>query len=209
METRTSSNIQVRTQAGFTLYELMITLVIVGIVLSFGISNVSEFTQNGRMTSTANDLHAVFHLARSESSRAKTNITICGSADPMGAAADCDGTWEQGYIVFVDTNGDLARAGATETILRRHDVIESGVSLAIANNATYFSYASSGLGRGNVGGVPAITQVVMCDERGNITAAGGNSASRLFVATPLGRATILRDKTLIANALTNMGLTCP
>ncbi len=49
----------------------------------------------------------------------------------------------------------------------------------------------------------------MCDERGNITAAGGNSAARLFVATPLGRATILRDKTLIGNALTNMGQTCP
>ena len=83
------------------------------------------------------------------------------------------------------------------------------VNLAIANGATYFSYASSGLGRGNVGGVPAVTQIVMCDERGNITAAGGNSAARLFVATPLGRATILRDKTLIGNALTNMGLTCP
>ncbi len=88
-------------------------------------------------------------------------------------------------------------------------MIESGVSLAIANAATYFGYASSGLGRGNVGGVPAVTQIVMCDQRGNITAAGGNSAARLFVATPLGRATILRDKTLIGNALTNMGQSCP
>ena len=210
METRTSVNEWAGTQAGFTLYELMITLVIVGIVLSFGIPNVSDFTKNGRMTSTANDLHAAFHLARSESSRAKSIITICASADPMGAAADCDGTWNQGYIVYMENSvpPDLTRAGATETILRRHDVIESGVSLTIANNATYFSYASSGLGR-TIGANPAITQVVMCDERGNITAAGGNSAARLFVATPLGRATILRDKTLIANALTNMNLTCP
>ena len=205
METRTTN----KAQAGFTLYELLITMIIVGVVMSYGMVNLSDFTKNGRMTATANDLHAAFHMARSEAARAKTNITICGSADPMGAGADCDGTWDQGYIVFIDSDGDLLRAGATETILRRHDVIESGVNLRIANNATYFSYGQSGLGRGNVGLVPAITQVVMCDERGNITAAGGNSASRLFVATPLGRATILRDKTLIGNALTNMGQTCP
>ena len=209
MKTRTAIKQQAATQAGFTLYELMITLIIVGVVLSYGMANLSDFTKNGRMTATANDLHAAFHMARSESARAKTNITVCASADPMAAAADCDGTWNQGYIVFIDTNGDLLRAGATESILRRHDVLESGVTLAIANGATYFSYASSGLGRGNVGGIPAVTQIVMCDERGNIKAAGGNSAARLFVTTPLGRATIQRDETLIGNALTNMGQTCP
>ncbi len=199
----------IKLQAGFTLYELMITLVIAGVVLSFGMSNLTEFTKNGRMTATANDLHAAFFMARSESSRGKTNITICGSATPMAANADCDGTWEQGYIVFIDTDGNLTRAGATETILRSHDAIESGVTLAIVNNATYFSFASSGLGRGNVGGVPAITQIVMCDERGNVIAAGGNSAARLFVATPLGRATILRDMARIETVLTINGLTCP
>ena len=203
------TNTPIKTQAGFTLYELMITLIIVGVVMSYGMANLSDFNKNGRMTATANDLHAAFHMARSEAARGKTNITICASADPMGAGADCDGTWNQGYIVFVDTDGDLLRAGATETILRRHDAIEPSVNLRIANGALYFSYGQSGLGRGDVGFVPSVTQVVMCDDRGNITAAGGNSASRLFVATPLGRATILRDKTLIGAALTNMGQTCP
>jgi type IV fimbrial biogenesis protein FimT len=209
METRTAIKDQRRAQAGFTLYELMITLIIVGVVLSYGMANLSDFRRNSRMTATANDLHASFFLGRSEAARGKTNITICASATPMAAGANCDGTWDQGYIVFIDTDGDLLRAGATETVLRRHDVIETGVTMAIANGATYFSYASSGLGRGNVGGVPAITQVVMCDQRGNITGAGGNSAARLLVATPLGRATILRDQTLIGNALANMGQTCP
>ena len=199
----------IKLQAGFTLYELMITLVIAGVVLSFGMSNLTEFTKNSRMTATANDLHAAFFMARSESSRGKTNITICASATPMAANSDCDGTWEQGYIVFIDTDGDLARAGVTETVLRSHDAIETGVTLAIANGATYFSFASSGLGRGNVGGVPAVTQIVMCDDRGNVIAAGGNSAARLFIATPLGRATILRDRPRIDTVLTDMGLTCP
>lgn len=187
-------------QAGFTLYELLITVIIVGVVLSYGMANLAEFNQNGRMTATANDMHAAFHLARSESARARSNITICASANAMAANANCGGTWEQGYIVFVDTDGDLNRAGATETVLRRHGVAETGVTMTFPNGATYFSYASTGLGRGDVGGNPAVSQVIMCDSRGNITAAGGNSAARLFVVTPLGRGTVLRDKAQITGA---------
>jgi type IV fimbrial biogenesis protein FimT len=198
-----------RHENGFTLYELLITVLVVGVILTLGIPNLSEFSANSRLTGAANDLHASFQLARSEAARAKTNITICASADPFAGNADCNGTWEQGFIVFLDDDGDLSRAGAAETVLRAHGPLDTEIILAVANNATYFSYAATGLGRGDVGGNPALTQVVMCDDRGNVTAAGGNSAARLFVATPLGRATILRDKALIGTALGNMGATCP
>ena len=198
------------TQKGFTLYELLMTLLIVGVILSLGVPNMRQYSQNSRMTSTANDFHAAFHLARSEASRAKTFITICASANSMDpVAADCGGTWDQGYIVFVDTDGNIATGGVNESVLRRHPAIAEGVTMAVANDATYFSFAATGLGRANVGGQPAVSQVVMCDARGNITAAGGNSAARLFVATPLGRATIQRDKGMIGAALTGMGKTCP
>jgi len=195
--------------SGFTLYELLITLLIVGVVITLGVPNMSAYTQNSRMTSTANDLHATFHLARSEAARAKTNITICASANSMTETANCGGTWDQGYIVFVDNDGDLNRSGATEVIIRAHAQAAKGVILAVAGDAGYFSYAPTGLGRGDIGGNPAMTQVVMCDKRGNIKAAGGNSAARLFVATPLGRATILRDIGLIGSALTTIGKSCP
>jgi type IV fimbrial biogenesis protein FimT len=198
-----------RHQNGFTLYELLITMLIVGVVLSLGVPNLSEFTANSRLSSTANDLHASFQLARSAAARSKTNITICASANSLTAGANCGGTWDQGYIIFVDDDGDLLRAGATETVLRAHGEIATDVVFSIANDATYFSYASSGLGRGDVLGNPAVTQIVMCDDRGNIVGAGGNSAARLFVSTPLGRATILRDIALIGNALGNMGKGCP
>jgi len=198
-----------RTQSGFTLYELLITVVIVGIILSFGIPNMLAFNQNGRMTGTANDLHSAFHLARSESSRAKTNITVCASSNALAAGANCQGTWDQGFIVFVDNDGDINRSGATETVLRAHGPIADGVNLTVENAADYFSYSSTGLGRINVGGNPAVSRIVMCDERGTTTAAGGRSAARLFIATPLGRATVFNTKSIIDDALTDMGETCP
>ena len=198
-----------RHQNGFTLYELLITMLVVGVVLSLGVPNLAEFRSNSRLSSTANDLHASFQLARVEATRAKTNITICASANALTAGANCGGTWDQGYIVFVDDDGDLLRGGATETVLRAHGEIATDVVMAVGNDATYFSYASTGLGRGDVGGNPAMAQVVMCDARGNTVGAGGNSAARLFVATPLGRATVLRDIGLIGNALATMGKGCP
>lgn len=194
-----------KTQAGFTLYELLITVLVIGVILTFAVPNMRDFARNSRMTGTANDMHAAFHLARSESSRAKSNITICPSTDGAG----CGGTWEDGYIVFVDDDGDLTVDGGTDSVLRRHGAIAEGLSLAVADDATYFSYSSTGLGRPNVGGNTAVSQVVMCDARGNIIAAGGNSAARLFVVTPLGRATIIRDTVMINDALTAMNKTCP
>lgn len=206
MRTRRST----RLQAGFTLYELLITVFIIGMVLSFGIANMSDFTRNGRMTATANDLHAAFHLARSEAARAKTFITICASATAMTAAPDCGGNWSQGFIVFTDLNGDLTvDPGAPgDAILRRHGPVETGVNLTFANNASYFRFAASGQGS-TVAGLPAVSQVVICDERGNRPGASGWSTARAFVVTPLGRGTILKEENQIQDVIDALGAACP
>lgn len=198
-----------RLQSGFTLYELLITVLIVGVILTLGVPNLQDFTANSRLTGAANDLHASFQLARSEAARAKTNVTICASAAPFAGNADCGGTWNQGYIVFLDDDGDLNRNGVNETVLRAHGPIDTTLTLAIRDDATFFSYGPSGLGRGDVSGNTALSQVILCDKRGTGELSQGYSAGRLFVSTPLGRATIVRDLTAVQNALSVMGKTCP
>ena len=180
-------------QHGFTIYELLITMLMIGIILSIGVPNMSGFMQNSRITGTANDLHASFQLARSEAARSKSNITICASDNSMDAAAACGGTFNDGWIIFIDLNGDLARGGGGENILRAHPAIPDGLSIATNAGADYFGYAPSGLGRGDVGGVEAVSRARICDQRGNIVAAGDWSAARILVVTPIGRAVVLRD----------------
>ncbi len=190
-----------RNLSGFTLYELLITIVIIGIVLTFGIPNFGVFTQNSRIASTANDMHSSFYLGRSEAARSKSNITICASANSMDAAAACGGTFDDGWIIFIDLNGDIQRAGVNENVLRRHPPIDDAIDISTNAGANYFSFAPTGLGRGDVGGAGASVQTaVICDGRGNIVAAGGNSAARYLVVTPIGRATVLRDVDLITAA---------
>lgn len=181
-----------RLQRGFTLYELLITVLVIGVILTFGIPNLTEFTRNSRLTATANDLHASFLLARSEAARSRTNITICASNNSMAAAPGCAGAFDDGWIVFEDRNGDIVR-DAAEPVLRALPAVDTTLAITPLNGATYFSFAGTGLGRGNVNGQPAFQSAVICDGRGNRPAAGGWSSARALVVTPIGRATVLRD----------------
>lgn len=186
-----------RNQTGFTLYELLTTMTIIGVVMAIGVPNMASFRQGSRMTSTANDLHSSFHLARSEAARAKTSITICASADSMAAIPTCGGELEAGWIVFEDRDGDIV-VDAGEPILRRFPPVADGIVINTTGPDDYFSFASTGLGRGNVTGTPPVSTAVICDERGNIRGSGGKSAARVLVVTPLGRATVLADEAQIA-----------
>jgi len=186
-----------RTQAGFTLYELLTTLAVVGVILALGVPNMASFRQNSRMTATANDLHSSFHLARSEASRAKTSITICASADSMAALPTCGGELEAGWVVFEDRDGDIV-VDAGEPILRRFPAVNEGIVITTAGPDDYFSYASTGLGRGNVNGTPPLATMMLCDVRGNVRGGGGKSTARVVVVTPLGRATVLADEAQVA-----------
>jgi type IV fimbrial biogenesis protein FimT len=186
-----------RNQTGFTLYELLTTMLIVGVVLSLGIPNMQSFRQNSRMTAAANDLHSSFHLARSEASRAKTPITICASADSMTANPTCGGELEAGWIVFEDSDGDITVDGG-EPILRRFPAVTAGIVINTVGPDDYFSFASTGLGRGNILASPALAVMMLCDDRGNVRGGGGKSTARVLVVTPLGRATVLADEAQIA-----------
>ncbi len=181
----------------FTLYELLITVIIVGIVLAFGIPNLSEFMKNSRLTSVANDLLSTFHLARSEAARSKTNLTICASANSMSTTANCSGTFNDGWIIFTDMNGDLSRGGDGENILRAHPGAPEGITITTNAGANYFAFADTGLGRGNVGGAPSMQTVMICDGRGVEVAAGGRATARRLIATAIGRATIISDYQMI------------
>jgi type IV fimbrial biogenesis protein FimT len=184
-------------QCGFTLYEVLVTLLVIGVVLALGLPNLSDFTRNSRVTGTANDLHGSILLGRSEAARSKENITICASDDPMGAAA-CDGaSFEDGWILFVDLDGDIVRdGGADENVLKAFPPVDDTIDIITDNGATYFSFAPTGFGRGDVAG-PSLRTAMICDERGNIVAAGGSSAARRIVITPIGRSIVIRDKALI------------
>ncbi len=47
-------------QTGVTIYELPITIILIGIFLSVGVPSMSSFMHNSRITGAANDVHPSF-----------------------------------------------------------------------------------------------------------------------------------------------------
>jgi type IV fimbrial biogenesis protein FimT len=80
----------------------MTTLLVVSIVLSAGVPSYLSVVRNNRAATNANSLVAALTTARSEAVRRSDRVSICSSADPNAINPTCGGTWEDGWIVFVD-----------------------------------------------------------------------------------------------------------
>ena len=98
--------------SGFTLIEIMITLIIVGILAVVGLPSLSSFTSSGNLVSSSNELVSAIHIARSQAIKLNRKVTICVSSD----GANCllgSNKWQKGWIVFVDANDDRLSSGAS------------------------------------------------------------------------------------------------
>jgi len=89
-------------QRGFTLVELMMTLVIASIVMTLAVPSMRDLIQNNRITGQVNEMVTAFNLARMEAIRRGSPVSVCASTDQ----ASCSGAnnWATGWIVFTDTN---------------------------------------------------------------------------------------------------------
>ncbi len=157
-----------RRGGGFSLVELMITLAIAAILLSMAVPSFSELIKNNRLITQTNDFVTALNLARSEAIRRGSRVTVCKSSDQASCVAG--GSWEQGWIVFNDVNGNGTVAAATD-IIRVHEALTGNVTLSgDAALADYVSYVSSGGAQLIGGGVTAIQAgtLALCDDRGFI-----------------------------------------
>jgi type IV fimbrial biogenesis protein FimT len=194
----------VKSQRGFTLYELMVTVLVAGVIFGLGVPNLLEFSRNNQMTSVANDLISAIARARSSAISQRLPVTLCASPNPVDAAPTCSpdasGT-NGGYIVWVDDNGDAVVDAGEEIILQRDDPQDIDV---IANNG-YISFNNTGYVN-DIGGLGLSARLLLlCDDRGNTVASGSLSAARAIRIAPTGRPTVIREVGLIGA----LALACP
>lgn len=141
---------------GLTLLELLVALAIAALLTAAGVPALRDYLQNQRMKSALWALHADLVRARNEAVHHAGSTVVC----PGDAARGClDGTtWEYGWLVFRDEDGDRER-GAGEPVLRQAPAVEFlRISSAASRRRLRFDAT---------GAAPASNATfVFCDDRG-------------------------------------------
>ena len=95
-------------EPGFTLVELLITIVVVTILLAAGAPAFKDFIKNNRVTSQTNGHVSVIQHARSEALKRGTNMVVCASNDQATPKCTGNDTWADGWILFSDPDRNNA-----------------------------------------------------------------------------------------------------
>jgi type IV fimbrial biogenesis protein FimT len=141
---------------GYSMTEVLTTLAVVGVVVSNGVPAMQNLVHEQRLTTQVNQLFTDLHLARSESIKRSAQVTLCKSND--GATCSTVSDWRDGWIMFVDTNGNEV-VDTGETIIRVGQALAAGTTLRYGTSYRYVYFKPDGSAWPNA-------TFTFCDARG-------------------------------------------
>lgn len=178
--------------AGFTLVELLVTLVVLAIVVALAAPRMGAFRRRNQGVTLINSYVFALHQARSEAITRGLAVSVCQSRD--GRSCSGDNTWHTGWLVFLDPSakGECSDANADGYCDKKHALIV--LQHTVAANGFRFSangHPASGRVTYNAAGYATGQQstFVLCDLRGLIEPMG-------LVLNTVGRTRIADADTL-------------
>ncbi len=126
--------VQQARQKGFTLIELMVTLIVLVVLLSIGIPSFSDWVKNNRLDTATRTLASALQLARNEAISRQTAVTI-----------DSGGNWGNGLTIYTDESptGNTALAGV-DILIKDLSFSLDGITTT-TNDDRYISFTNTGL----------------------------------------------------------------
>ena len=176
----------IRSPAGFSLIELMITLVVMSVAMAMAVPGFRYLNNSSRITAPANELVAGLQLARAEAVRRNARVVLCGSSD--GASCAGGSNWG-GWIVFADTDSDNT-VDAGEDVLMTYAVqAPATLQSSAAMTAGTLVFRSDGFARDTAGALlqatvrACVATTVPSDNVRDVTIGTG---TRVFIARESG-----------------------
>lgn len=123
-------------QSGFTLYELLITLVICALLLLIALPNFTDLFQRSRVMAASQELQDAMSLSRS--------IAVSTNSRTMMVATN--GRWHEGWTLFIDTNND-GNLSEGETTVKVGERMQGILTEATQPMDDYISFIETGMSR--------------------------------------------------------------
>ena len=186
------------TANGFTLIEMLVAVLIVGVLLMVAAPGFSNLISNNRMVSEVYALRATLSHARSEALARRAPVVVCPTADGLSCADSND--WSTGYMTFADTDdNNVANPADPDEEVIQWEARQSPVAIRFDNSSRRIRFGGQGVALGFEG------TFTFCDSRG----AGD---ARALILNPVGslRAALDSDSTPddIVNTLDNTNAVC-
>jgi type IV fimbrial biogenesis protein FimT len=136
-----------RTSGGFTLIELVVTVAVLGIIVSIGAPSLRDFLVSNRLSADINNFIGLVNYARSEAITRNQNVIICPKTS--GATTCSSSTnWNEFEIqAFVDVDAD-ADFSNNDILLKTLPAIDASGTQTVFQRPT---------GTANPGGAANIT----------------------------------------------------
>lgn len=138
-----------RRSSGFTLVELVITVVVLAIIATIAFPSFTTVQNSSRITSQVNSLVSSIQQARMEAVRMGRPVSLCRSTD--GATCAGAGQWDQWVVLAPASGGQPAELLQSS---RAHP------SVQVTSGVAQITFGSNGLARGAGGGLLATTLTV-------------------------------------------------
>ncbi|MDR6854122.1 GspH/FimT family pseudopilin [Variovorax guangxiensis] len=110
---------------GFTLVELLVTIVVLGLLLTLALPGMSDFLVGNRLSTNVNGFIGLVNYARSEAIVRNQDVVICPKNSTTIACVSQTGWNTLDIQAFVDENGNGDR-DATEVLLKTIAAVDPG-----------------------------------------------------------------------------------
>lgn len=130
---------------GFTLVELLLVMGLAALLMSAAVPSFRAWALRRAVQQAAQTLVADFRLARSEAIHRAAPVAVCASSDGRSCAAG-EGGWAEGWLVFVDRNGNRA-VDAGDEVLQVHmrpEALDSVSGPTPSTDKRIFTYLPTG-----------------------------------------------------------------
>lgn len=151
---------------GFTIIEMLIAMVVIGVLLSIAAPAFTNIIKNNRMLSEVYALRASLNNARSEALSRRTTVSVCASSNGTSCITGSTPPWNQGYITFADDDDDGALDPNEVFYVRLEDADTLNMTYISAASPEQVRFTSRGFARNFFG------TIEVCDDRGPTQARG-------------------------------------